>query len=469
MPRRRQDGPPAEEDPSVRNQAPQPVRPQPLVANLQGQPPENLPQGQPPGPPQALPEVQQVRRPEQQLLNPPHNNQAGNDNPRGFRVKNRYDASWTNSYQVITAKSKRLELESMRDEDLVVGPNEPHSLVHQEVIIGILLSIKRPSESKPDVQFRRVTFGKKTQTQTTYKAIYSLGDLNDASGGSTISLIERNNSDHTEFHRRDMQKREIIIGCRIAILCPQIIGILKNGSTLVHTSRPLQVLAAPAIPEVPYQPHAVQLEKKYFVIKMATLHPSRNSFPLPISTNCSANTCDRLLCSENPNAPCGCFSQFSRTTNNAKNVCFKSTYYIQTQEGLLRVKDFTSLRFSKLIFENEIIVHEIEQMHDSGVTSLIAGKWRPFLEHVNNNGGWTVVGWMVRAKKQVEEGVNVTNDIDGDLLHDNIKTNICYVYPTTLRHNNIPNNLLVQHAEINHILNSLPRANNQRDMQNDNL
>ena len=460
MPRRRQEGVPAEDNPAIRNQAPAPepaANPPPNLVDFLEDPLRALPEE----PPQAPPPIQQV----QQLQLP--ENQPGN--PRGFRVKSRYDSSWTNSYQVITAKSKRLQLESTRDEDLVVRPYEPDAAIVSEVIIGILLNIRRPSESKPDVQFRRVSFGKKTQTQTTFKAIYSLGDLNDASGGSTISLIEKNNSDHTEFHRRDMQKREITIGCRIAILCPQIIGVLKNGSTLVHTSRPLQVLAAPPIPEVPYLPHAVQLEKKYFVIKMATIHPKRNSFPIPICTNCSANTCDRLLCSENPNAPCGCFSQFSRTTNNAKNVCFKTTFYIDAQGDLLSVKDFTSLRFSKLLFENEIIVHDIEQMHDSAVISLIAEKWRPFLQHVNNNGGWTVVGWMVRAKKQVEEGINVTNDQDADLLHDTIKTNICYVYPTTLRHNDIPTYLLVQHARINEILNRAPEPINQRDMQNDNL
>ena len=392
-----------------------------------------------------------------------------NNNPIGFVVASRYDPTWIADYEVVLLKSKRLELETTSDEDRIVRPDHPASTT-PDIAFAVLLDIKKATENKTDLPFRKVVFGKKVQTQTTYKCMYSFGDLSDPAGGSTISLIEKNNSDHMELHRRDMQKKDFKIGAKVVILCPQIVGVLKNGSTLIQTSRPLQIVSAPSIPQVPYSPHTVQSEKKFFVLKAVQLYPVKNNFPTPICTTCSADTCDRLRCSDNPNAPCGCFTQFSRNTGNAKNVCLKTTFYIQANTAtLIPVTNFTSLRFSRFLFQNEIIVHDIEQLHNSAVTNLIARKWRPALEYVNQNGGFTVLGWMVRAKKQTEENINASNDHDGDLLHESIKTNICYVYPTTLTHRSIPEDRLICHSEINGILTAPLNGVNNRDASNDNL
>ena len=60
------------------------------------------------------------------------------------------------------------------------------------------------------------------------------------------------------------------------------------------------------------------------------------------------------------------------------------------------------------------------------------------MKYINNNGGWTIVGWFIRGEKQIEDP---KDDNEEDLLSDGeVKHNICYLYPTTQDVTKLPEN-----------------------------
>ena len=186
-----------------------------------------------------------------------------------------------------------------------------------------------------------------------------------------------------------------------------------------------------------------------------------------MQTNCSAEVCDRLKSFTNPTTPCACFAQYTRNGQTAKNVCINLGFRFKANEEWICIDHFTSLRTSRLLFEKETISHDCQTLLGNQITTKISESWKNVVKHVNNHGGWTIMGWFVRAIKTEED----KQENDEDAIHESIKTNITYLYPTTLQHGDIPKDLLVTKAFIRSVLSQGLRnhSTSSRDVSRDNV
>ena len=186
--------------------------------------------------------------------------------------------------------------------------------------------------------------------------------------------------------------------------------------------------------------------------------------PVAINTLCSAETCDRIKSATSVGSQCSCFNQYSRNGNTARNVCIKLDFKFRPnqQGGFVVIENFTSLRTSRLLFANETISFDCQTLQNNTVASRIATSWKNLVRYVNSNGGWTIMGWYVRAAKNDED----KQEHDEEAMYESIKTNITYLYPTSLKHANIPNDLLLTNEFIRGAIN---HTEGDRDNSNDNL
>ena len=170
----------------------------------------------------------------------------------------------------------------------------------------------------------------------------------------------------------------------------------------------------------------------------------------PVKTKCNFHACDR----QNAKAmgiqsTCGCWMQNSRSDNGPKNtVMMFSFYFSDENEKVFRVADFTSLYTSKLFFKNNNILADVKSLQNNAVYDYVQEQWRQIVNFVNANGGWTIVGWYIRAVLEEEE----KDDTDEVLFRTNVKINVSHLTPTTKTGLEIPGNSLIDQDKINDIL-----------------
>ena len=70
------------------------------------------------------------------------------------------------------------------------------------------------------------------------------------------------------------------------------------------------------------------------------------------------------------------------------------------------------------------------------------------MEHVNTNGGWTIIGWFRRAAVAEED----KPENDANLLVENLKINISYLAPTTTEGKAIPADIRLKHSKIRELI-----------------
>ena len=66
---------------------------------------------------------------------------------------------------------------------------------------------------------------------------------------------------------------------------------------------------------------------------------------------------------------------------------------------------------------------------------------------MNHSGGWTIAGWFLRAQQEDEEA----EQPDDAVLFSNVKINITCLYPSTLTHNMVSDEVLILSSEISQL------------------
>lgn len=295
-----------------------------------------------------------------------------------------------------------------------------------------------------------------------YKRALKFADLGDRNKG-TFVVFERTNEDCNRHWFHDPRTERVRVGERFAILNPRCIGILKSGSFMVETDRPIQLLISPAIPHRSLDTSKAKHELRYFVLKQKKIRPDKENPPVAWRTKCNSITCDRLKHSSNTNYICACFNQSSRNDTTARNTVIKISFsFKDSQDVKHRIRGFTSLRTSQVFFENEMICSEPNILVSGGVSQLLVHKYYATINYINKNGGWTIVGWYIRAVKEEED----KDEDDDDLLHSTIKINISYLYPSITLPKQIPSEHLITKQDIGNILASEDSDKEENDNNN---
>jgi len=143
------------------------------------------------------------------------------------------------------------------------------------------------------------------------------------------------------------------------------------------------------------------------------------------------------------------YNQFSRSDTDNHNSVLKLDFAFQDDQGVpetqCAVEHFTSLRTTRLFFEKQPVSISTKNVAECpGLQQLVFSKCYNLVDHINEHGGWTIVGWYMRASKDNEED----DDDDVHALYHNVRINVSYVYPSTCKHKDIPNKCIITKKEV---------------------
>lgn len=359
------------------------------------------------------------------------------------------DGFLTDNYEVVSCK----QLLNRYDDpvDRVQENSDEWETAKDLVLWGCLIGMDPPpADKKKDFMFTKSMRNKKFKANSqTYNRALKFADLRD-SGRGTFVILEHTNTETNQLWMRDLSYAKVRVGERFVVLSPKCVGALKSGSRLVHTDRPLELLVGPTLPYRALNPNKAKHELKYFIIKDKKIRPLLHEPPIPWRTSCNGWSCDRLKFGVNRNAQCGCFMQSSRNDNASKNVVVKFDFEFNDDVGgTTVVRNFTSLRTSQLFFEKEQIHVDYDQLSGGSIYRLFKKKFYRTLRYVNNNGGWTMIGWYIRAQKEDED----MEEDEEHLLHGNIKINVAYLYPSLAKQSTFPSDCYLTEDETEEIQN----------------
>ena len=303
----------------------------------------------------------------------------------------------------------------------------------------MLIDLTRPkSENKLEVTpFKRTPLAKKPRLQVMYRHKYTFASLNDPQL-LTCVLLEKNNDQHHTNWLSNLGKLNVRVGMTLAIQNPRLIGRLPTQSLIIETKQPFIILTGPSLTPTPLLSHITSHNMKFFVLTGKSILFSRQHLPLPWKTTCNAEFCDRLHFTEKNTTTCGCWGSNSKNDSTSKNVVIQFDFKFTENGRRIKIRNFTSLRTSLSFMKNQRMPADFDVLSLGENISALQKKVLTAMKYINNNGGWTIVGWFIRGEKQIEDP---KDDNEEDLLSDGeVKHNICYLYPTTQDVTKLPEN-----------------------------
>lgn len=277
-----------------------------------------------------------------------------------------------------------------------------------KTICGIVLSLKHGTASKQKVYERSnfqslyMTKRQKLVNTAPYDRLMICGDLTD--GGNCFAMIW---PDAEEGRKRcfnisggislgniiyigEPKKQDSTLGSSMPIVKSvwRVIPIMFNATTEISAVLPQVRLVIPK----------ESGEHRYFVYH--NLKVEIFGFRLAYEdVSCAGRFCDRAF-PRIANVHCGCF-QPSASLNPTVgefnvNVVFpdRTTY---EGDNETTIQDFRSLRTTELFFENLEDFASQENLIIEQRTAQMRAKIAGMNAYINENGGWTVVGWFRRG------------------------------------------------------------------------
>jgi hypothetical protein len=252
----------------------------------------------------------------------------------------------------------------------------------------------------------------------TYDHYFTFADLN-TPGKCFVILSETiQKSDHL----MSFSKQNVGIGNIFAIIEPdQVLKAMMSDIPLIVTSKPLYPLVHCAIGQVPLVvPEAGK--QRFFFLRgvLIQLHKVEAT-----KASCNGTLCDR----QHPmmqGASCGCL-HFNRTCSVVLDMTV--TFETVDRNGYQHqhsVTHFRSWRTSRLFIQPTAMTadNEVFLGHTREIRNVAAN----IKNTVNENGGWTIVGWY--RKGEIVDASAGSNETDNTIASDNHPIHISYLYPT---------------------------------------
>ena len=369
-----------------------------------------------------------------------------------YTVAPPYDEGFLKNAKEVRARDLYNQYEQFDASELVAFDDDVDNISETVTpfIAGFVLKVSKPNpNNKEGFQFSKFTANgklkKKLATTVNYKRIITFADIN-CPKATCFAMLEDTNERHNLWFQRDKSKKDFYVSTKVAILAPKILGKMKNGCILVTTDRPFEVFIArsPILPRRPLLPNVTSHDMTYFIMKGVKIGLEPNDQPIAIKTSCNSETCDRLGMGKNATAPCGCFHQH-RNDSTAMNSVLKFSFSFKDGvDKVVRISDFTSLRTSRVFFHRRKILYDYEILTMNEVVTIIGSKFKQSIAYVNKQGGWTVVGWYVRALKEEDD----KEERDEHLVHESLKINVSFLQPTKASGATIPEKHAIKAEDI---------------------
>lgn len=234
--------------------------------------------------------------------------------------------------------------------------------------------------------------------------IYSEKNLNDHS--QLLYLMESRNSNQSLFDR-NLEYRDngtITIGSFLRIIAPQEIENHMNGGVpLVRTPHPFIVMKRPNhLSSVQISRDIQSNASMAFVLNNRTLHVNQVSI---LQTTCCGNMCDKQRANDwNGIRGCGCIGM----SPTISGLTFVHRVWIeaecnneeemQVQKNRIKHDNFSSTKFSLCYLSDRIPSStRVSQLQTTKQYYDVKKCIQNIVQHINDNGGWTIVGWYKRG------------------------------------------------------------------------
>ena len=152
-------------------------------------------------------------------------------------------------------------------------------------------------------------------------------------------------------------------------------------------------------------------------------HVSVN-FAFLVKTTCSGNLCDRQCVNDwLGKKGCGCYGM----SPNSTSLVMQHAVDVQTLNGMRSMSDFSSLKFLQLYLSGDIpgsCKLYMLQLTDAAIN--INSALEECVELINENGGFTVVGWYTRGiinNQSLIAARNIVNNGTNQNSHNNNSSN----------------------------------------------
>ena len=302
--------------------------------------------------------------------------------------------------------------------------NENRRHTNMKYLDAILMRIicSAPTNNNQYGSLRMYGHGnKKSQSSSTanYSRLFLCKVLtSEANGNDRLFYLMESKTTNKDLWARNYRYRDdgtITIGTVFRVLAPQPIKNTMSGDLpLVETHFPVVVMKFPRnIAEVNVFESIQGNHSKAFVVNEAQLTVCSTT---PKETTCSGMFCDKQRIHET-NGKCGCYSMLSRRSN----IAFVHWIESSIQGIQLRMETFSSESFSSLYLNgrmpNSVRISAL-QMTDAFFE--ISSAVENVANYVNDNGGWTIIGWY---KRGVINDKTLTNNEGQDTRNNNVQTN----------------------------------------------
>ena len=217
--------------------------------------------------------------------------------------------------------------------------------------------------------------------------------------GRLIYLMQARNSNSYLFedNKEWRDNGTFTVGSFFRILAPLPIENNMSGDIpLVKTGLPIIIMKSPLnIPNVRVNASIQGNNALAFVYNNASLHLNRTT---PVQTTCGGYLCDRQRVSDwNGVRGCGCFDM----SNFRSNLALEHSIHFDTPSGRINHLNFSSTKFTLLYMSDyipgSVRVSALRITSNSDAFFDIEDCIENVIKYVNDNDGWTVVGWYKRG------------------------------------------------------------------------
>jgi hypothetical protein len=186
----------------------------------------------------------------------------------------------------------------------------------------------------------------------------------------------------------------VSVGSIIRMMCPMPIeSYMRNDTPIVQSPYPVILLKFPTCLFAISMNQEIEANASLAFVYNNTQASINMVFPTKKS--CSGNFCDCQRVNDwNGSRGCGCYGM----SQNSSSLVFKHAIDISTATNSMSMSEFLSLKFSQLYLSGDIpgsCKLYMLQYTDAAMNMQIAVE--ECVETINNNGGFTVIGWYKRG------------------------------------------------------------------------
>ena len=310
-----------------------------------------------------------------------------------------------------------------------------------------LLRIVLMSPNKPTVMVYRGPNKRGTGSENQGKGrmflcrVFDIRD-DDASGELVYFMQGENNVNKSLFLRENKWRDNgiLTIGTYFRILAPEYITqYMNNEVPMITTTKPAIIMKQPnTVSSVIIRSLSVNMSRAY-VVNGAELFVKQVE---AIDAVCNGNLCDKQRIGQVRSGKCGCyhFVQISKTGVVFNHSIVVTPFDAGAADVQIEITDmsFSSQRFSQLYLTKPLPNNiTLSQIQDTDEMDSITDKVIDLSNYVNDNGGWTVIGWyrlgMVTDKALADENQSSYRDqptVDTQVEAGETKFHIVSLYPT---------------------------------------